>query len=107
MERTAGRRKPYIYLLNVSGGNRSATFTVNTLSSLIVHWGNPHEENILFSGASGGMLGATYFRELYRRKLQGQNDQLTGSETEIQYFERFAESGFSALCYKRFNYTCY
>lgn len=65
--------KPYLYILNVSGGgNRSATFTVNVLAHLdSVYKGTLMKKLFLFSGASGGMLGATYFRELYRQKQNG------------------------------------
>ncbi|MBL0316710.1 MAG: hypothetical protein IPP69_13440 [Flavobacteriales bacterium] len=65
--------KPILYILNVSGGgNRSATFTVNVMSKLdSLLGGELMKKTFLFSGASGGMLGATYYRELYRQQLKG------------------------------------
>lgn len=63
--------KPVMYLVNVSGGgNRSATFTMNVLQRLdSITNGQLMHQTFLISGASGGMLGATYFRELYRRSM--------------------------------------
>lgn len=63
--------KPVMFIINTSGGgSRSATFTLNVLQRLdsITH-GNLMPQTILITGASGGMLGAAYFRELYRQKL--------------------------------------
>lgn len=68
-----GVNKPIMYLLNFSGGgNRSACFTLNVLQHLdsVTH-GELMKRTFLMTGASGGMLGATYFRELYLRNQQG------------------------------------
>lgn len=67
--------KPVMILINTSGGGiRSATFTMNALQQLDSMFGNElMKQTFLISGASGGMLGATYFRELYYRKQQGEN----------------------------------
>jgi len=72
-KRNQQEEKPFIYILNVSGGgNRSATFTVNVMSELdSLLQGKLMQKTFLFSGASGGMLGATYYRELYRQKQKG------------------------------------
>lgn len=65
--------KPFLYVLNVSGGgNRSATFTVNMLCRIDSAMnGELMKKTFLFSGASGGMLGITYYRELYRQQQKG------------------------------------
>lgn len=66
-------RRPLMYIINVSGGGtRSATFTMSVLQTLdsLTH-GQLMRQTFLMTGASGGMLGATYFRELYRRKQKG------------------------------------
>jgi len=67
--------KPVMFLIDVSGGgNRSAAFTMNVLQRLdsVLHGAlMPH--TMLISGASGGMLGATYFRGLYFEKVKGEN----------------------------------
>ncbi|HMO31450.1 MAG TPA: hypothetical protein PKE07_00495 [Lacibacter sp.] len=66
-------QRPLLYVINVSGGgNRSATFSFRTLCALDSALGGQLlPRTILFSGASGGMLGATFFRELYRRRQSG------------------------------------
>ncbi len=68
-----GMEKPVMYFINVSGGgNRSAAFTMNVLQKLdSITAGNIMKQTVLISGASGGMLGAAYFRELYLRRSQG------------------------------------
>ncbi|TKK70306.1 hypothetical protein FC093_06060 [Ilyomonas limi] len=67
--------KPVMFLIDVSGGgNRSAAFTMNVLQRLdsVTH-GTLMQHTMLISGASGGMLGATYFRGLYFEKVKGSN----------------------------------
>lgn len=65
--------KPILYLINTSGGGaRSATFTMNVLQRLdSLFNGELMNQTFLINGASGGMLGAAYFRELYYEKLKG------------------------------------
>lgn len=65
--------KPVLYLINTSGGGtRSASFTMNTLQELdSLFAGSLMKETFLINGASGGLLGAAYFRELYLQKIQG------------------------------------
>jgi hypothetical protein len=67
--------KPLLVLINTSGGgHRSATFTMNVLQHLdSITNGDIFKKTFLINGASGGMIGAAYFRELYLRKKQGQN----------------------------------
>ncbi len=59
--------KPLMVFINVSGGGlRSAVFTMNALQqtdSLCA--GNLMKKTMLISGASGGMLAASYYRELF------------------------------------------
>lgn len=63
--------KPVIVFINVSGGGlRSGTFVMNTLQQLdSITNGKLMQHSMLISGASGGMLAATYYRELYRANL--------------------------------------
>lgn len=70
-----GSAKPVMILINTSGGGiRSATFTMSALQSLdSMMGGKLMQQTFLISGASGGMLGAAYFRELYYRKQQGES----------------------------------
>jgi hypothetical protein len=67
--------KPVMIFINVSGGGlRSATFVMNTLQQLdSITNGQLMQHTFMISGASGGMLAATYYRELYREKLKGEN----------------------------------
>jgi hypothetical protein len=63
--------KPVMVFINVSGGGlRSAAFVMNALQKLdSITQGNLMKHTFLISGASGGMLSASYYRELYRKKL--------------------------------------
>jgi hypothetical protein len=65
--------KPIFYMINVSGGgSRSATFTMHILQQLdSVLQGELMPKTFMLSGASGGMLGAAYYRELYHQKKIG------------------------------------
>ena len=69
---------PILYIINTSGGGtRSAAFTMNTLQRLDQQMnGKLMQQTVLINGASGGMLGAAYFRELYLQKINGANIQL-------------------------------
>jgi hypothetical protein len=67
--------KPLLVLLNTSGGgHRSATFTMSMLQHLdsLTH-GSIMKKIFLVTGASGGMIGATYFRELYLQREKSKN----------------------------------
>jgi len=74
-KRRQGTDKPFLYMLNVSGGGtRSATFSYHTMRAIDSAMdGTFMKKTFLFTGASGGMLGATYYRELYRIKEKGKN----------------------------------
>lgn len=67
--------RPMMYIISVSGGGtRSATFTYHVLrkaDSLL--GGTLMPKTFLITGASGGMLGAAYYRELYRRQAKGES----------------------------------
>ncbi|MFN2457754.1 MAG: patatin-like phospholipase family protein [Chitinophagaceae bacterium] len=67
--------KPILVLMATSGGGtRSAAFTMNVLQQLdSITSGQIMKKMFLITGASGGMIGATYFRELYRQKLLKKN----------------------------------
>src|SRR6476646_607848 len=67
--------KPLLVLITTSGGgNRSAAFTMNALQKIdsVTH-GELMKRTFLITGASGGMLSATFFRELYLQKEKGTN----------------------------------
>ena len=62
--------KPLLVIINTSGGGtRSAAFTMNALQKIdsATH-GELMKKTFLITGASGGMLSAAFFRELYLQK---------------------------------------
>lgn len=64
-----GKDKPVMVFINASGGGlRSAAFTMNCMQRIdsLTH-GALMQQTFMISGASGGMLAATYYRELYRK----------------------------------------
>jgi hypothetical protein len=65
-------KKPLMVIMNVSGGGlRSAAFTMNVLQKTdSICGGNLMKKTALITGASGGMLAAAYYRELYNNKLK-------------------------------------
>lgn len=67
--------KPLLVFINVSGGGlRSAAFVMNAMQQLDSLTNNElTKHSFLISGASGGMLAATYYRELYRYSLKDSN----------------------------------
>jgi hypothetical protein len=67
--------KPFLFIINVSGGGtRSATFTLSVLQRLdSLCGGRLMDKTFLITGASGGMLGAAYYRELARERAEGKN----------------------------------
>ncbi len=72
--RTATHPRPKIVFLCASGGGlRSALWTMQTLqrTDSITH-GRLLSQTALITGASGGMLGAAYLRELMLRRQQGE-----------------------------------
>ena len=75
-------QKPLLVLINTSGGgHRSATFTMGVLQALdSITNGEIMKRTFLINGASGGMIGAAYFRELYLRKLKGENIKLQNKD---------------------------
>ncbi|MFN7116914.1 MAG: patatin-like phospholipase family protein, partial [Saprospiraceae bacterium] len=79
-------RKPKMVLLCVSGGGlRAATWTVQTLQTAdSLTNGKLLDHSMLITGASGGMFGAAYMRELYLRQQQ--------SDTVNLYADRHIEN---------------
>lgn len=67
--------KPLLVVMSTSGGgHRSATFTMNVLQRLdSLTLGGFMNKTFLITGASGGMIGASYFRELYLQRKKGYN----------------------------------
>ncbi|TNE59520.1 MAG: patatin-like phospholipase family protein [Bacteroidetes bacterium] len=71
--RAAGSERPKMVFLCVSGGGmRSSVWTMKTLQQAdLATNGRLLRQSVLISGASGGILGAAYLRELYLRQQEG------------------------------------
>ncbi|MEZ5009236.1 MAG: hypothetical protein R2753_13880 [Chitinophagales bacterium] len=72
--RDYGDETPPIIFINVSGGgSKSSYWTMAVLQELQKEFGDKFmRHTILMSGASGGMLGSAYFRELYYQHVRGE-----------------------------------
>jgi hypothetical protein len=70
----AGQPKPKLILVCVSGGGkRAALWTLNALQKAdSLTNGKLTEHSVLITGASGGLIGASYFRELKLRAKLGE-----------------------------------
>ncbi len=92
-----GKAKPKLIVLNVSGGGlRSALWSFYTTSYLdSICNGNVLKQTQLITGASGGMLGISYLRELY---LQKQTDSTLNLMNPI-YTQNIAEDLLNPLLF--------
>jgi hypothetical protein len=72
-KKNTGQEKPKLIILNVSGGgSRSALWTMCVLQKTdSILEGRLGQHIQMITGASGGMIGAAYFRELYLREQLG------------------------------------
>ena len=81
-KKQTGQKKPKLIIVNSSGGgSRSALWTLTVLQKcdeLLDGMVSAHTQMI--TGASGGMVGAAYFRELILRKQLGTIDSPYGLE---------------------------
>lgn len=65
-----GEKKKMIFQCVSGGGQRAALWTVNALLNVDNALnGQLMDQSFLITGASGGAIGAAYYRELYRQKL--------------------------------------
>lgn len=91
--------KPVMFLINTSGGgNRSAAFTLNMLQELdSVSNGTLMRRTFMITGASGGMLGASYFRQLDRERLSNPSLRLQDPQYESNISGDLLNPLFSSL----------
>lgn len=70
-----GDAKPKMFFICVSGGGkRAALWSLTALQTAdSLSQGKLMENSVLITGASGGLIGASYFRELKLREKQGQS----------------------------------
>lgn len=68
-------KKPkMIFICTSGGGQRAAVWTMRTLQFVdSAMTGDVMKHAVTITGASGGIIGASYYRELYLRKLSGEN----------------------------------
>jgi len=68
-----GKKPKMVFLCVSGGGKRAALWTLTSLQTIdSVSQGELMKKSILITGASGGLIGASYFRELKLREQQGQ-----------------------------------
>lgn len=61
-----------VFICSSGGGQRSALWTFNALQTAdSITEGGLMRHTMLMTGASGGLIGASYYRELYLRKQRG------------------------------------
>ncbi|RAI98736.1 patatin-like phospholipase [Chitinophaga skermanii] len=97
-------KKPKLIVLNFSGGgSRSAAWSVNVLQRLdSLLEGRLMQNTVLMTGASGGMMGATYFRELYLRQQMGQRINLYDSSYTEKISRDLLNSVFGSMAVNDF-----
>lgn len=91
-------QKPKMVFICASGGGlRASVWTMRTLQIVDSTLnGRLMEHTMLMSGASGGLIGAGYFRELYLR------DKLSGGEIDVydpKYLDNIAKDNLNALMF--------
>jgi len=77
--RDYGDDTPPLIFVNVSGGgSKSSYWTMHVLQQLHKELGDDFmRHTVLMTGASGGMMGSAYFRELYYQNVRGDYIDLT------------------------------
>ena len=80
--RNSEKGLPKVVLVSVSGGGlRSTAWSMTVLQNLHQETGGKFMKRChLITGASGGMIGASYFRSLYYHKGRGENIRLWSDE---------------------------
>ena len=89
--------KPKMIFLTVSGGGqRAALWVFNGMQKAdSVLNGELMNHTVLITGASGGIIGSAYFRELYRRKVVGQDINLQSEG----YLENIARDNLNPIIF--------
>ena len=89
-------QKPKLIFINVSGGGlKAALFSTEVMQhadSLL--GGKLFDKTFMISGASGGMFGAAYMRELYAQRLHGSPIDIDNNE----YAERISKDLLNPIC---------
>lgn len=70
----SGKKPKMFFICTSGGGQRAAVWTLNALQNIDSTLnGQLMNNTVLITGASGGLIGAAYYRELYYQKLQGRD----------------------------------
>ena len=94
-----GTKPRAVFVMASGGGLRSAFWTFHTLQQLdTLTEGRLTDEIRVMTGASGGMFGQAYFRELYLRKQAGE----LASLQETHYRENIAQDLLNRIFFKSF-----
>ncbi|NRA12179.1 MAG: patatin-like phospholipase family protein, partial [Crocinitomicaceae bacterium] len=96
-KKNTGKDKPKLVIINTSGGgSRSALWTVSVLQKLQkASQGELLKHTQLITGASGGMVGAAYYRELALREQLGK----IKSSTDHKYRENISKDMLNKLAF--------
>lgn len=91
------KENPKMVLICVSGGGqRASAWAMRTLQYVdSTLGGNLMNHAVLISGASGGLIGAAYFRELYLRQQQGEKIDIYAKE----YYENITRDNLNAITF--------
>ncbi|UII26577.1 patatin-like phospholipase family protein [Fulvivirga maritima] len=85
-----------VFLCASGGGQRAALWTLYSLQVAdSLTNGQLMKNSMLITGASGGLIGASYFRELYLRKQEQEIDNLYSK----QYFDHLGSDNLNAVIF--------
>jgi hypothetical protein len=92
-----GEKKPKMVFITTSGGGqRSALWTLHVLQQLQLHSNEQlFKHTQLITGASGGTIGAAYFRELYLRHQLNSED----SYLDPKFLDRIASDNLNPIIF--------
>lgn len=96
-KKKTGEEKPKLIIVNSSGGGlRSALWTFGVLQKLDQEFNGKLKKNIhIYTGASGGMIGCGYFRELCLRSEKGEIKSIYSKE----YAEKLGKDMLNKLAF--------
>lgn len=83
-----GKKPKMVFVCTSGGGQRAASWTVNTLQTIDSATQNQLSEHTqVISGASGGLIGASYYRELLLQQKLGK----INNATDRKYFRNITK----------------
>ena len=96
-KKNTGQNKPKLVLMNTSGGGlRSALWTFNVLQSADSLSGKDFVKNVqMVTGASGGIIGAAYYRDL----ILQERDSLIDDRSDKKYCDWLAKDLLNRLSF--------